>query len=67
MICLIHIGILWELRRISTYLQKEVKTVIPVFKAFAKDVKETKEMTDFKTVMDNIDAYDGTGKGQAKV
>ncbi len=66
-LCLIHIGILLELKKITTHLQGQQKSVIPVFKPFNKEVKETKEMTDFKAVMDNIDAYDGTGKGQAKV
>lgn len=33
----------------------------------SKPIKETEEQRRYKTILDNIDNYDGTGKGQTKI
>ena len=64
-LCLIQFGILWKLdtlaRAIQAQSQVYVEPKLKIPKRAAKESKETKEM---KTIMDNLEAYDGTGRNQ---
>ena len=64
-LCLIQFGILWKLdtliRTIQAQHQTYVEPKIKIPKRAEKESKETKEM---KTIMDNLEAYDGTGRNQ---
>lgn len=64
-LCLIQFGILWKLDTLIRTVQSQHQTHIePKIKIPKREPKESKEFKELKTVMDNLEAYDGTGRNQ---
>ena len=67
-LCLIHIGILWKLDTLIRTIQAQHQTYVePKIKIPKREVKDSAELKELKTVMDNLEAYDGTGRNQRKL
>ena len=64
-LCLIQFGILWKLDTLIRTIQAQHQTYVePKIKIPKREPKESKEFRELKTVMDNLEAYDGTGRNQ---
>ena len=67
-LCLIQFGILWKLDTLIRTIQAQHQTYVePKIKIPKREPKESKEFKEMKTVMDNLEAYDGTGRNQRKL
>lgn len=64
-LCLIQFGILWKLDTLIRTIQAQHQTYVePKIKIPKREVKDSDELKELKTVMDNLEAYDGTGRNQ---
>ena len=64
-LCLIQFGILWKLDTLVRTIQSQHHAYVePKIKIPKRELKESKEIKELKTVMDNLEAYDGTGRNQ---
>ena len=67
-LCLIQFGILWKLDTLIRTVQAQHQAYVePKIKIPKREPKESKEFKEMKTVMDNLEAYDGTGRNQRKL
>ena len=58
----------YYMRELSLAANKAAKRDIPLRPIFKpKPVEDTEEVKKYKTILANIDTYDGTGKGQERV
>jgi hypothetical protein len=64
-LCLIQFGILWKLDTLARAIQAQSQVYVePKLKIPKREPKESREFKELKTVMDNLEAYDGTGRNQ---
>lgn len=64
-LCLIQFGILWKLDTLARVIQAQHQVYVePKIKIPKREVKDSAELKELKTVMDNLEAYDGTGRNQ---